>query len=301
MKKREIITAEGIKIPFSNPEKLLWADIGIRKIDYLAIMTELAPYILPHTKSRHMTYIRYPDGIGGKSFFQKNAPAYTPGWVSKSEWNNINYIVLDSVPTLIWLANQAVLEFHPSFNLIDKVDYPTSLVFDLDPSQGQEFDDVIEAAFLIKETLDSLSITSFVKTSGATGLQIFIPAGGKYEYDTARKINEFFGRYFSQKYPNTFTIERLVGKRGKKLYFDYMQMWQGKTITSVYSPRATPMATISMPVQWDELIPGIKPEDFTILNALARLKDKGDLFEPLLAGKQSQNLDEILDYINNKT
>jgi bifunctional non-homologous end joining protein LigD len=119
-------------------------------------------------------------------------------------------------------------------------------------------------------------------------MQLYIPTGGKYDYETARKINEFFGSYFAQKYPQKITIERMVEKRGTKLYFDYLQMWQGKTITMVYSPRANEKASISMPVTWEEVKKGIKPGDFTLNNALERLKKTGDLFEPLLTAKEPQ-------------
>lgn len=294
MEKFEYILIENIKVKFSNPEKLLWPEAGIRKIDYLARMIELAPYLLPHSKNRLLTSIRYPDGIHGESFYQKNAPEYMPEWIHTYSWNEVSYIILDSLPALAWLVNLAVLEFHTSFNIWQKEDFPTSIVFDLDPSKGQKFEDVVEVALLIKETLDSLSIKGYIKTSGATGLQIYIPVVGRYDYDTARSINEFFGRYFSQKYPKKITIERIVEKRGTKLYFDYLQMWQGKSIASVYSPRVTEKANVSMPVEWEELRAGIRPEDFTLNNALVRIKKKGDLFAPLLDNTQQESLDAIL-------
>lgn len=297
MSDTEIITVEGKKIKLSNPEKLLWPKAGIRKIDYLARMIELAPYILPHARDRLLTSIRYPHGAGGESFFQKNAPEHTPEWVNTHMWNDVSYILLDSLPTLCWLVNLAVLEFHTSFNTWQRESHPTSLVFDLDPSEGQRFEDAAEAALLVKETLDSLSIVSYIKTSGATGLQIYIPAGGRYDYESARRINTFFGMYFSQKYPRKITIERMIEKRGSKLYFDYLQMWQGKTIAMVYTPRATEQATVSMPIEWDELRKGIHPEDFTLNNALERLKKKGDMFAPLLEGSAQESLDSLLAYV----
>jgi len=294
----ETITIEGKKLKISNPEKLLWPEAGIRKIDYLARMIELSPYIIPHAQNRLLTTIRYPHGIHGESFFSKNLPDYAPEWINTYEWNDTQYAILDSVPTLAWFVNMAALEFHTSFNTYQNLDCPTSLVFDLDPSEGQKFEDVAEVALLIKEVLDSLAITCYIKTSGATGMQIYIPTGGKYDYETARKVNEFFGSYFAQKYPKKITIERMVEKRGHKLYFDYLQMWQGKTITMVYSPRAREKATISMPVTWDEVKKGITPEDYTLNNALERLKSTGDLFEPLLKAKEPEkSLDEVVKRI----
>lgn len=295
MTKNETVVIEGKKLKLSNPEKLLWSEAGIRKIDYLTRMIELSPYLLPHAENRLLTTIRYPNGIHGESFFAKNLPDYAPKWMSKHTYNDIEYALLDSVPTLTWFVNLAALEFHTSFNTFNKEDYPTSIVFDLDPSEGQHFEDVVEVALLVKETLDSLSITSYIKTSGATGMQLYIPTGGKYDYETARQINEFFGHYFAQRYPHKITIERLIEKRGTKLYFDYLQMWQGKTITMVYSPRANKKAAISMPVTWVEVNKGIKPDDFTLNNALERLKVTGDLFKPLLTAKEPEkSLDDVV-------
>ncbi len=281
-------------VRITNPEKLLWPNLGIRKIDYISRLLKISDYILPHSRHRLLTTIRYPDGVAGKSFYQKNIPKYAPAWLETSQWKDTNYIVLNSKAALAWLANQAVLEFHTSFNPIENNLYPSSLVFDLDPSKGQTFDEVVEVAFIIHDTLEALQIKSWCKTSGATGLQIYIPIGKQYDYDTARRLNHFFGLYFSQKYPQLVTIERMVDKRGRKLYFDYLQMWQGKTITMVYSPRATPEASISTPIEWDELNKGMKPADFNLLNIKERLDQKGDLFSALLDKSNNQSLDHIL-------
>ncbi len=288
------INIDGHDVKITNPEKVLWTELGIRKIDYIKKLIELAPYLIPHTENRLLTTIRYPDGVNGKSFYQKNMPDYTPAWIEREQWKEIEYINLNHLATLVWLGNQAALELHTSFHLIQKEKNPTSLVFDLDPSSGQTFSDVIEVALLIYDTLKSLEIKSYIKTSGATGLQIYIPVGGRYNYGTARKINTFFATYFQQKYPKYITIERIVSKRAQKLYFDYLQMWHGKTIISAYSPRATEKATISMPIAWDELQTGIKPDDFTLLNAIERLKEKGDLFEPLNNNGYNPHLDALI-------
>lgn len=292
------IVANVKNVNITNPDKLLWPELGISKLDYINILNDLAPYIIPHAKDRLLTTIRYPDGVSGKSFYQKNIPAYAPEWIKKVKWKNVNYIVLNDYHTLMWLGNQAAIEFHTSFNnyLIEM--YPSALVFDLDPSKGQIFSEVIEVALLIYETLKSLDIQSWVKTSGATGLQLYIPTGGKYNYNLARNINKFFAVYFAEKFPKKITIERSVNNRGNKLYFDYLQMWHGKTITTVYSPRATKNATISVPVEWEELKNGLLPENFNLLNIKERLKNKGDLFSPLLDKSYAQSLDSIIKFIN---
>ncbi len=284
------------EVRVTNPEKLLWEEHGIRKIDYITKLLELSPYLLAHAKNRLLTSIRYPDGIQGKSFYQKNLPPSAPPWIPTSSWHENNYIMLNNIAVLAWLGNQAVLEFHTTFNLYDKQS-PENLVFDLDPSEGQAFEDTVEVALLIYHELQNLNIKSYVKTSGASGLQIYLPVGGRYNYETARKINEFFATFFSQKYPRKITIERSVPKRGRKLYFDYLQMWQGKTIISPYSPRATQNATVSTPLEWHELEQGIRPENFTLLNINERLKIKKDLFLPLLQDNAGQDLSFLIELI----
>ena len=293
----DILKIDGYDVNITNPKKILWPELEIRKIDYISGLIRLAPYILPYSSNRLLTTIRYPDGVEGKFFYQKSTPRYAPSWVETHTWKDTPYMLCNSLPTLVWLGNQAALELHTSFNRHMDEEHPTHLVIDLDPSRGQAFEDVVEASLLIHETLLQLGVESWVKTSGATGLQIYLPIGEKYNYTTARKINEFFGKYFSQKYPRLFTVERIVHKRGKKLYFDYLQMWHGKTITAPYSPRATRLATVSTPVEWKELRKGITPEDFTLLNIMNRLKKKGDLFKEMIEESHIQNLDHILEHV----
>jgi bifunctional non-homologous end joining protein LigD len=287
------IELEGKQINISNPEKPLWPEAGIRKIDYLKALAELAPYMLPHTTNKALTAIRFPHGVGGKSFYQKRPPAKSPEWVSIVNIEGDTFINLNSLPTLLWLGNLAVIEFHTPFCMFTD-GLLHSLVFDLDPSEGQTFSDAAACALKVNETLVSLGIESLVKTSGASGLQIYIPSG-KMTFEQGRKINEFFGKYFAEKYKDIMTIERQVKKRGRKLYFDYLQMYRGKNIISVYSPRAVPCGAVSMPVSWDELAAGVAPCDFTLKNAAERLRQKGDMFEKLLRDNAgSPALDEIM-------
>ena len=152
----------------------------------------MAPYILPHARNRLLTVVRYPDGVDGTSYFQKNTPDYAPDWLETSEWNKNHYTLLNTLAALVWLGNQAVLEFHTGFNRIQKQNNPTDLVFDLDPSEGQHFDDVAETALLIHETLMALDIRSWIKTSGAAGCLY----RGRYDYDTLKSSMSFY--YFSQ-------------------------------------------------------------------------------------------------------
>lgn len=287
-----VIQVEGKDITISNPEKLLWKEQGIRKIDYIVTMAELAPYLLAHTTNKPLTAIRYPNGQSDKFFYQKRPPKNTPEWVDIITSGKDTFINLNSVSALVWLANLATIEFHTPFSTSQ--DTLTSLVFDLDPSEGQTFDDVTICALKIHETLEQLGIECFAKTSGASGVQIYIPTR-RITFVQGRKINEFFAQYFTQKFPDLITIERQVNDRGKKLYFDYLQMHPSKNIISVYSPRAVPCAAVSIPVLWDELDKGIDPCDFTLKNVVKRLGKVGDIFAPMLHdGKRNNALEEIL-------
>ncbi len=291
-----VLDVDGCKIKISNPNKILWTKLEITKIDYIDILIKLSPFLLPYTTNRLLTTIRYPDNIENKSFFQKKLPESSPEWIDTIDRKEDSYINLNKLQTLIWLGNLASLEFHTSFNRVED-NFVSYLVFDLDPSDGQDFDFVIEVALIIYKELNKLNINSYIKTSGATGLQIFIPIEPKYSYEEARKINEFFGMYFSKKYPHLITIERSVKKRGHLLYFDYLQMWKGKSIISVYSPRAVKSGAVSTPITWDELKKGVKPEDFNLKNIISRLNKKGDLFDVFLLNKERQNLDYIFKII----
>jgi len=273
---------------------LLFPDAGITKLDYVKKLHELAPFLLTYTKDRNITTIHYPDGVDGKSYYQKNIPAHAPDYISHRVIDGIDYIIIDTVESLLWMGNMAALELHIPFNPISSPDNPDALVFDLDPAEGRPFSQSAEAAIIIRHTLDSLGIKSYCKTSGATGLQISIPLGRKLGYNHARELNLFFARFFTSKYPKVFTIERKVKDRGKLLYFDYLQMWKGKTIISPYSPRAVRTANVSAPVLWEEVEKGLKPEDFTLLNIMTRLKQKGDIYKPVLNSGLDAGIENLI-------
>ncbi len=290
---------ENKTLQLSNPHKLLFPEAKITKLEYVERLHVLSPFLLTYTKAHLLTTIHYPDGVGKPFYFQKNIPGHAPDFISRRESDGKDSIVLDSVETLLWLGNMAALEFHLPFNRVENSNYPDALVFDLDPSEGQTFPQVVEAALLIYETLKELGIKGYCKTSGATGLQIAIPLGRKLRYDMARKLNRFFGIYFAERYPEVFTVERMVQSRGKRLYFDYLQMWKGKTIIAPYSPRATRTANISTPLLWKELEKDIYPEDFTIRNIEDRLNEKGDLYRPVIQSGFDPGLQNVLQSIRN--
>lgn len=286
-----IVKIEGHEITVSNPDKLLWPEMGITKVLYLEKLVALAPFLLKYTTNRYLTTIRFPNGWNKKSFYQKNCPEPKPDFVKTAVTESIDYVVLDSLPTLIWLGNLACLEFHPSFHYIGS-ELPAEWLIDIDPSLDHE-PRIMEAAGLIGEVLDKLGIRSIPKTSGATGVQIYVPIQQGYTFDQLRKIGHFIGSYVVEKYPKLFTIERLKKNRGDLIYVDYLQHWYGKTLSAPYTPRAREAASVSAPLTWDEVALRPDPRDFNLHNIVERLRMKGDLIDSV----PPQNLDRILEHL----
>lgn len=288
------ILVEGNEITITNPQKPLWPEMGISKLEYLRILTILAPYLIRYCQNRYLTVIRYPHGIHDKFFFQKNAPHPIPDFVETAVHNEINYVNLNSLSTLLWLGNLASLEFHPSFEYIG-TETPAEWMIDLDPTREDE-PRMMEVAAKVGEVLQSLQIQSIPKTSGATGIQIVIPIRAGYTFEQLRSIGHFIAQYLVEKYPSLFTIERLKNDRGDKIYFDYLQHWPGKTLSAPYTPRARKTAAVSTPLTWDEVRRDVNPAEFNLLTIEKRLREKGDLITKV----PPQNLDSILAYIKNK-
>ncbi|MBW7476489.1 non-homologous end-joining DNA ligase [Paenibacillus oenotherae] len=286
------IVVEGQELTVSNPNKLLWPGMGITKAIYLQRLAALAPLLLNHCSDRYLTTIRYPDGVDGKSFYQKNCPAPAPGFVNTLAHEGISYVHLDSLPVLLWLGNLACLEFHASFDRVSNPAQPTEWVIDLDPTLPEE-PRIMEAAVMVGDLLQSLGITSIPKTSGATGIQLIVPLIPDLTFDELRQIGEFVGSYMSDQYPSLFTIERLTKHRGDRIYIDYLQHYQGKTIIAPYSPRARKGATVSTPLHWSEVRANAAITDFHLLNIESRLQQEGDLLQQ----GEPQSLRSILTFI----
>jgi bifunctional non-homologous end joining protein LigD len=269
------ITVDGQEITVTNPDKPLWPEVGITKRIYLQKLAVLSPYLLRYCKDRLLTVIRYPHGVPGMSFYQKNAPQPLPGFVKTALQDGIEYIVLQGLPELIWLGNLAALEFHPSLHYAGS-SLPCEWMIDLDPSLEVE-PRIMEAAAMVGDVLKSLGLASVPKTSGATGVQIIIPVNPGISFDELRKIGHFVGRYVTEKRPDLFTLERLKKHRGDKIYFDYLQHYGGKTLAAPYTPRARPLATVSTPLLWEEVARNVSPTDYHLLNIEERLGRMGDL------------------------
>lgn len=288
------IQIEGQDITITNPDKPLWPEAGVTKSMYLQKLAELSPYLLKYCRNRLLTTIRYPHGIHGEFFYQKNAPEPLPPYVKTAVHEGINYIVMEDLPVLLWLGNLAALEFHPSLHYVGSA-LPCEWMIDLDPSLPEE-PRIMEAAHLVGQTLRSLGIQSVPKTSGATGVQIIVPIQSGITFEELRTLGHFVGMYVCQKHPDLFTLERLKKDRGNKIYFDYLQHYGGKTLAAPYTPRAREHASVSTPLLWDEVAADVRPKDFHLLNIGARLAEKGDLLTAL----PPQPLENVLKHLNKK-
>ena len=249
------LTLDGHTLTITNPSKPLWPEMGITKLMYLEQLIKLSPYLIRHCHDRHLTTIRWPHGIHDPFFYQKNCPEPKPEFVRTRSDGSIRHVVLDSLPTLIWLGNLACLEFHASFDLAADPLHPSEWVIDLDPTLEEE-PRIMEASALVGEQLRALGIESMPKTSGATGVQIIVPLQDRPSFDELRGIGQFVGEFMTQRHPKLFTVERLKKNRGDRIYFDYLQHYRGKTIAAPYTPRARPRATVSTPLLWDEVARG---------------------------------------------
>lgn len=325
-----ILKVEGHKVPVTNLDKELWPALDERraltKRDLLVYLAKVSPYLLPHMRDRPITLTRYPNGIYGGHFYQKRFEAKVPEFVqtvllySQDNARDVEYLVCNNLPTLIWLGQLADIELHTWYSRISPepdghhlpatfsgsvknidaslLNYPDFIVFDLDPyiysgkeKKGAEpelnrkaFLKSCDVALWVKDVLDALSLSSFVKTTGRTGLHIYVPVLRQFDYDTVRAACETIGKFLLRSHPRDVTMEWSVEKRTGKVFFDHNQNVRGKTLASVYSPRPSPEAAVSMPVHWEE-IKEVYPSDFTISTAPDRLAKTGDLWAGILGAK----------------
>jgi bifunctional non-homologous end joining protein LigD len=263
------------ELAVSHPDKLLWPDRNITKADYVQKLAELAPYLLPHCTGRYLTTIRFPEGVGGTSFYQKNSPEPTPAYVHTAVHGDVRYVVLDSLPTLVWLGSLYCLEFHVSCETLHDP-LPDRWILDIDPSREVE-PRLMEAASLVGDLLASLGLQAVPKTSGATGIQVVMPIQRGPTYDDLRAFGKFVSEYLTAKNPGLFTVERYKKDRGDKIYLDYLQFYPGRTLAAPYTPRARPGAPVSTPLAWEEVRRDVHPGDFHLLNIMDRLRERGDL------------------------
>ncbi|UJF29565.1 DNA ligase D [Kaistella sp. 97-N-M2] len=275
------------ELKFTNLNKIFWPAEQLTKRDLINYYYQVAPYILPYLKDRPQSMNRFPDGIEGEGFYYKDVTGKAPDWVktylykSDSDKRNRKYLVGKDEATLLYMANLGCIEMNPWSSTVKKPNHPTFCIIDLDPDQNP-FDDVIEAALVTKNVLDSMGVPSFCKTSGSTGLHIYIPLGNKYTYEQSKEFARVIVTLVQRELPKTTSIERIIKNRGGKIYLDFLQNRPHATVAAAYSLRPKPGATVSMPLHWDEVKKGLKMSDFTIHNALERLESEGDIFKPVL-------------------
>ncbi|AZA52265.1 DNA ligase D [Chryseobacterium sp. G0201] len=287
--KEKEITLDKHKVKLTNQDKVYFPKDEITKGDVIEYYQSVANFILPHLKNRPLSLNRFPNGIDEQSFYQKDASDNIPDWIkttqvySESNDKYIDYIYCNDKATLAYLNNLGCIDLNPWNSSLPDLEHPDFMVLDLDPSKKNSFDDVIETALQVNEVLNSIKIKGYCKTSGSTGIHVYIPMGGKYDFDQVKDFAHILMKQVNEKLPKITTLERSLQKRDdKKIYLDYLQNRTGQTLASVYSLRPKEGASVSMPLEWEELKPGLKPTDFNIHNALERIKEKGDLFKPVL-------------------
>jgi DNA ligase D len=270
-------------------DKIYWPDDKITKGDLLEYYSKIAPYILPYLKNRPLSLRRQPNGIDEPGFFQKDAGDHVPDWIktveihAESTGKMVNYYVCNDLESLLYIANLGCIEMNPWNSTVNKLDNPDYIVMDIDPSDKNTFDEVIEVALVIKDIIDQTGMVGYCKTSGSSGLHIYIPFNKKYTYDESRDFAEIMASMVTEKLPGLTTLERSLSKRKKnQIYVDYLQNRIGQTLASAYSVRPKPGATVSAPLEWDEVKPGLTPQDFNIKNIFKRLEERGDLFKGVL-------------------
>ena len=289
------------KVAITHPDKPIWPAVQMVKDDYIYYLQAVAPFLLPFLKNRLLTSIRFPHGVPGESFYQKNAPDYAPSFIKTSMDEDIEYIVCNDMKTLLWLGNQLAIEYHIPFKTIDTT-CPTEIVFDLDPPSVDNFSLAIEAALSMKAILDNFNLHAFIKTSGGKGLQIYIPLPrDTFTFDETRIFTEFVCRFLVEQNPKWFTIERMKKNRGNRLYLDYVQHAEGKTIISPYSPRGNEHGLVATPLEWSEVNSNLSPKLFPIPAILERLKSKGDLFEDFYKIGETQPFEAVLTTLKELT
>ncbi len=281
------LEVDGISVPLSNLEKVYWPESGYTKYDLIDYYLHISEVILPYLKDRPQNLHRHPNGISKPSFFQKDNESL-PDWVetikiySESSKKEIEYLICQNEATLLYMANLGCIEINPWNSTIHNLENPTFTVIDIDPTEKNTFEEVIEVALAAKEVLDSAKIKSFPKTSGSKGIHIYIPLGGKYGYEEARDFTKLLCYYVRERLPKLTSMERAVKSRKGKIYLDFLQNRRAQTLAAPYCARPKPGATVSAPLSWKEVKPGLQLLDFTIKTMPKRLAQTGDWFKPVL-------------------
>lgn len=300
-KERKITIGKNVVV-ISNPHKIFWPDEGYTKGDVVNYYDSISKYMLPHLKNRPLSLKRNPNGIRDEGFFHKDAGEHAPKYAdvfpvhSESSNKTVDYIVCNNRATLLYLVNLGCIEINPWNSTVQKPDNPTWMVIDIDPSDKNTFTEVVDVALATKEVLDKAGITGFCKTSGKSGLHVYVPMKNKYSYDAVKDFAHIIARMVNEMLPDTTSIERSLSKRGPKIYVDYLQNRSGQTLACAYSLRPVEGANASAPLEWKEVNHKLHPSQFNIQNMLARAEKKHDLFSKVLTG--STNIEKALKLLN---
>jgi len=293
----QVRVINGHELKFTNLSKIFWPDDRVTKRDMLNYYYQAAPYILPYLKDRPQSLNRHPDGIKRESFYQKDVTGKAPDWIktylyhSEADARDKHFMVATDEASLLYMASLACIEMNPWSCRITHPDHPDWCIIDLDPAENT-FEQVIEAAQVAKKVLDAMKVNSYAKTSGSTGIHVYIPLGAKYTYEQSKEFARVVATLVQREIPKYTSIERIVKARRGKMYIDFLQNRPQATVSAPYSLRPKPGATVSMPLHWEEVKKGLKMKDFTIHNAIDRIKKEGDIFKPVLG--RGINLEKLL-------
>lgn len=285
--KNKSLKADGHKLELTNLDKVYFPKDGFTKGDLVQYYGRVSEFILPYLKDRPESLHRHPNGTSAEAFFQKDFDKMGPDWIktvpiySESNKKKIKYLVCQNKSTLIYLAQLGCIEINPWNSRTQKLENPDWIVIDLDP-EDIGFDKVIEVAVEVRKVLDEMEVESYPKTSGKTGLHIYIPLGAKYDYKQAKTFAEIIARMTNARIPKFTSVERSPARRQRKVYLDYLQNRKGQTLAAPYSVRPVRGAAVSTPLEWKEVRKGLDPAKFNIINTLKRLEKKGDIFKPVL-------------------
>jgi bifunctional non-homologous end joining protein LigD len=281
------VQVEGRTLSLSNLTKVLYPAVGFTKGEVIDYYTRIAPALLPHLRDRPLTLKRYPNGVEAGHFYEKNCPSHAPDWVRKERVAQIDYCVCDDLATMVWLANLADLELHPSLSLADDINRPTVMAFDLDPGPPAGLAECCEVAVLLRDTLAQLGLASFAKTSGSKGIQVYVPLNvDEVDYDHGTKrLSQALARHLEGAHPKLIVSQQRKELRHGKVLIDWSQNDEHKTTVCVYSLRARERPTVSTPLEWSEL------DDpaalvFEAADVLDRVERHGDLFAPVVELEQ---------------
>jgi bifunctional non-homologous end joining protein LigD len=296
--KRVEVHVDGHRLSLSNLDKVLYPAVGFTKGHVLDYYTRIAPAVLPHLRDRPLTLKRYPNGVDRGHFYEKNAPSHRPSWVRTEPVKlrtekAIEFVICDELPTLVWLANLADLELHPSLSKVPDVTSPTILAFDLDPGEGTTIVECAEVAVRLRAMLDQLGLQGFPKTSGSKGMQVYVPLNDPdVTYDQTKPFARALAQVLERAEPDLVVSEMAKVLRRGKVFVDWSQNDEHKTTVGVYSLRARERPTVSTPIDWSEVEGVLRSRDpddlvFTAADVLERVASGGDRFAPVATLEQS--------------